>query len=104
MHSRFARLAMAAATLVACAAHAQGVTDASIVGVTYTRTGDAIAPTPSQIVIVNRATGARLDLRTDANGRFSAEHLTPGGPYRVEARTDGLRGTTDGITLSLGQR
>ncbi|HSU93317.1 MAG TPA: carboxypeptidase regulatory-like domain-containing protein, partial [Gemmatimonadaceae bacterium] len=104
MHSRLARLAIAAASLVACTASAQGVADASIVGISYTRAGDTLVPIPAQIVIVNRATGARLNLRTDPNGRFSAEHLSPGGPYRVEARAGGRRETRDGITLSLGQR
>ncbi len=104
MHFRLAGLTIVAASLFACTAAAQGLTDASIVGVTGTRAGHAIVPTRARIVIVNRATGARLDLRTDANGRFSAEHLSPGGPYRVEAHAEGLGGTRDGITLSLGQR
>ena len=69
-------------------------------------TGDAItyAYVPARIQIVNRTTGARLELRSDANGRFAAEHLSPGGPYRVEASARGLRSTRDGIELSLGQR
>jgi hypothetical protein len=104
MHFHLARLAIAAASLVACTVQAQGVADASIVGVTYKGAGDGIVPTRAQIVIVNRATGARLDLQSDANGRFSAEHLSPGGPYRVEGRADGRRAARDGITLSLGQR
>jgi hypothetical protein len=101
---RLTALAIAAASLVARTTAAQGVADASIAGVTYTWTGDAIAPIRAQIVIVNRATGATLDLRTDADGRFAAEHLSPGGPYRVDARADGRRDTRDGITLILGQR
>ena len=101
---RLTALAIAAASLVARTTAAQGVADASITGVTYRSTGDAIVPVRAQIAIVNRATGARLGLRTDADGRFSAEHLSPGGPYRIEARADGRRDTRDGITLSLGQR
>jgi hypothetical protein len=104
MHIRLAQFAIVAAPLFACSAAAQGVADAAIAGVTYTWTGDTIAPTRAQIVIANRATGATLAIRTDANGRFSAEHLSPGGPYRVDARAEGLRDTRDGITLSLGQR
>ena len=104
MHFRRSRLAIAAASLVACTAAAQGVTDAAIAGITYTRSGDTTVPVRAQIAIVNRATGARLDLESDANGRFSAEHLLPGGPYRVDASAEGRRATRDGITLSLGQR
>jgi hypothetical protein len=104
MHRRLARHAVLLASFVASHAAAQGVTGAAIDGVTYHPFHDAIVPMAAQIIIVNRATGARLDLRSDASGRFSAEHLSPGGPYRVEARAEGRQSVRDGIILTLGQR
>lgn len=93
----------AALASTSAAAAAQGVTDAAIEGTT--RSSDSAgAPVPAQIVILNRATGSRLELHSDAGGRFEAEHLTPGGPYRVEAKATGLSATRDGIMLALGQR
>ena len=97
---------LALATLLALAtppAHAQGVTDAAIEGVA-TSADSAGAPVPAQITITNGATGARLLLRADVAGRFAAEHLAPGGPYRVEAHAPGLSAVRDGIMLALGQR
>ena len=60
MHIRLAQFAIVAAPLFACSAAAQGVADAAIAGVTYTWTGDTIAPTRAQIVIAFAAKpGAR---------------------------------------------
>ena len=94
---------VAALALCSFAAHAQGVTDAAIEGVA--KSADSTDATiPAQITITNGSTGARLLLRADAGGRFAAEHLAPGGPYRVEAHAPGLSAARDGITLALGQR
>lgn len=84
-------------------AAAQGVTDAAIEGTT--RVADSAGtPVAAQVLIVNRRTGAQLLLRSDASGRYTAEHLSPGGPYRVEARATGISAARDGIVLALGQR
>jgi Carboxypeptidase regulatory-like domain len=94
---------VAALTLTPERAGAQGVTDAALEGTT--RAGDSAgAAVPAQVTIVNRTTGARLELRSDARGRFAAEHLRPGGPYRIEARAPGLSAARDGVMLALGQR
>jgi len=94
---------VAALVLFANSAHAQGVTDAAIEGIA--RAADSTgAPVPAQITIINASTGARLTLRADASGRFAAEHLAPGGPYRVEAHAPGISAALDGIRLALGQR
>ena len=107
MLSRTLRLVTAAAALLgifaASTVHAQGVTDAAIEGATCA-TDSAGAPVAAQVLIVNSRTGAQLELRSDAGGRFVAEHLSPGGPYRVEARAAGLSAARDGIMLVLGQR
>ena len=99
--SRTLFLVAALASLSAATATAQGVADAAIEGTTRRSDSAAVA---AQIVILNRATGARLELRSDALGRFEAEHLTPGGPYRVEAHAAGLSAARDGVMLALGQR
>ncbi|MDQ2931550.1 MAG: carboxypeptidase regulatory-like domain-containing protein, partial [Gemmatimonadota bacterium] len=107
MLPRSIRLAIIPAALLgvlaASTAAAQGVTDAAIEGTTRA-TDSAGAPLAAQVLIINRRTGAQLELRSDAGGRFVAEHLSPGGPYRVEARATGVSAARDGITLVLGQR
>ncbi|HXT49105.1 MAG TPA: carboxypeptidase-like regulatory domain-containing protein, partial [Gemmatimonadaceae bacterium] len=79
------------------------MTDAAIEGIA--RTADSTgAPVPAQITIINSSTGAQLLLRADVAGRFAAEHLAPGGPYRVEAHAPGISAAQGGIRLALGQR
>ncbi len=107
MLPRSIRLAIIPAALLGVlatsTAGAQGVTDAAIEGTTRA-TDSAGAPVSAQLLIINRRTGAQLELRSDAGGRFAAEHLSPGGPYRVEARATGVSAARDGIMLVLGQR
>ena len=55
-------------------------------------------PVAARVLIVKPKPGAHLELRSDASGRFAAEHLVPGGPYRVEARAPGISAARDGIS------
>ena len=57
------------------------------------------------MLITNTATGERWRTATNANGRFFVEHLSVGGPYRVEVHAIGFApASQDGIFLSLGER
>ena len=93
---------------MSAAARAQGVTDAAIQGrarmASVAREPSDSAGVPAEITVLNRSTGARQQVRADGAGRFAFEHLTPGGPYRIEAHFDVLSAVQDNIMLSLGQR
>ena len=85
------------------ALHAQGVTGAAIQGTV----GDsgAAAVQEAAVLVTNTSTGERWQTTSRANGRFFIEHLSVGGPYRIEVHAVGFGpGQQDGIFLSLGQR
>ena len=66
---------------------AQGVTGAAIQG---SVTGaDSTAVQEAMVLLTNTATGERWQTATSASGRFFAEHLSVGGPYRIEIRAIG---------------
>src|SRR4051812_25717254 len=82
---------------------AQGVTGAAIQG-TITGADSAIVQDAS-VSVTNTATGERWRTATNANGRFFVEHLSLGGPYRIEVHAIGFApASQDGIFLSLGER
>ena len=83
--------------------HAQGVTGAAMQG---TITGaDSAVVQDANVLITNTATGERWRTATNAKGRFFVEHLSVGGPYRVEVHAIGFApASQDGILLSLGER
>jgi hypothetical protein len=103
-----ARLAASAAAglgilLTAATAAAQGVTGAAVHGQV---TGPADAPiVEATVLVTNGSNGARWETRTGPQGRFYLEHLSVGGPYRVEVHAVGFApAERGGIVLGLGQR
>ena len=83
--------------------HAQGVTGAAMQG-TITGADSAVVQDAS-VLVTNTATGERWRTATNAHGRFFVEHLSVGGPYRIETHAIGFApATQDGIFLSLGER
>jgi hypothetical protein len=83
--------------------HAQGVTGAAMQG-TITGADSAVVQGAS-VLITNTATGERWRTATNANGRFFVEHLSLGGPYRIEVNAIGFApASQNGIFLSLGER
>jgi hypothetical protein len=82
---------------------AQGVTGAAVQG---TVAGADSAPVPDATVLVTKvATGERWRTATRGDGRFVLNHLSAGGPYRVDVRAIGFSPArrTD-IFMTLGQR
>jgi hypothetical protein len=77
---------------------AQGVTSAAIEG---TVTGADSALEAADVLVTNRATGERWRATTSRAGRYTFEHLAPGGPYQVEVRAIGFAPATR-TNLSLG--
>ena len=89
--------------VAASSVHAQGVTGAAVQGRV---TGPDSAGLPEATVLVsNTATGERWRTTTTGNGRFFVEHLSVGGPYRVEVEAIGFApAAQDSLFLSLGER
>jgi hypothetical protein len=82
---------------------AQATTSAEVRG---TVTDTAGSPIPDASVLsTNLSNGERWQTTTDSRGRYYLEHLSVGGPYRVEVRAIGFQPAARGeLTLSLGQR
>ena len=93
-------------SLLLCGARslaAQGVTGAAVQGTVIA--SDNAAMQDATVLVTNTATGERWRTATDANGRFFVEHLSVGGPYRIEVREIGFGPTLlEGLYLSLGER
>jgi len=81
---------------------AQGVTTAAIEGVV---TGADSALESAEVLVTNLATGERWRASTSRAGRYAFEHLSPGGPYRIEVRAIGFApaAQTD-VSLGLNTR
>jgi hypothetical protein len=81
---------------------AQGTTGAAVQG---TVVGADSAPVAdATILVTNTATGERWQTHTRANGRFFLEHLSIGGPYRLDVHAIGFApAERAGLGLSLGQ-
>jgi outer membrane receptor protein involved in Fe transport len=83
---------------------AQGVSGAAIDG-TITAADSGTPVTGAAVVVHSGVTGAQLDLRSAADGRFHVENLPPGGPYTVLVHAAGFAGARrDSLILALGQR
>jgi hypothetical protein len=93
-------------SLLLCGARslaAQGVTGAAVQGTVIA--SDNAAMQDATVLVTNTATGERWRTATGANGRFFVEHLSVGGPYRIEVREIGFGPTLlEGLYLSLGER
>ena len=94
-------LAVAAAWPVTLAA--QGITGAAVQGMVVAVDGAAVVD--ATILLTNTATGERWQTLTRASGRFFLEHLSIGGPYRLDVRAIGFAPfARAGVFLSLGAR
>lgn len=83
--------------------HAQGVAGAAIEGRVLEARGAAIAE--AEVLAVSASNGERWRTRTSEAGRYTLEHLSVGGPYRIEVRAIGFAPVRrDGVVLFLGQR
>lgn len=84
-------------------AESQGVAGAAVIGRVARTSG---APVSAVVTLVNFATGARRDARSDESGRFLFEAVPPGGPYRASVHLPGRPApdTSRRFTLTLGER
>jgi hypothetical protein len=82
---------------------AQGVTGAAIAGRVF---GPDSAPVAEAVVLVaNGSNGERWRTTTNARGGYFVEHLSVGGPYRIEVQAIGFEpARRDSAFLALGQR
>ena len=82
---------------------AQGVTGAAIQGSVGNTNGDPVQD--ANVLVTNSSTGERWQRATGTNGRFFVEHLSVGGPYRIDVHAIGFAPASQGgILLSLGER
>lgn len=93
-------------TSVLCSAGrltAQGATGAAVEGTVAVSSGTPIED--ATVLLTNTATGERWQTLTHTDGRFFLDHLSIGGPYRLDVRAIGFAPAerTD-MFLSLGQR
>lgn len=103
--TRTIRALLWAAALVTWGARldAQGVTGAAVQG-TVMRT-DSFPVAEATVLITKVSTGERWQTATGAGGRFLLEHLSVGGPYRVDVRAIGFEpASRSDVFLSLRQR
>ena len=93
-------VATLAFSLVALIGHAQTV-GASLQGVVVDPTGAALAN--ADVVVINVATGAVWELKTDATGRYRVPVLQPG-EYEIHVTQTGFQTVARrGIQLAVGQ-
>src|SRR5437899_2254373 len=93
-------VATLAFSLVALIGHAQTV-GASLQGVVVDPTGAALAN--ADVVVINVATGAVWELKTDATGRYRVPLLQPG-EYEIHVTQTGFQTVARrGIQLAVGQ-
>jgi outer membrane receptor protein involved in Fe transport len=89
--------------MFATATLAQGIAGAAIDGTVGTDTGGAVAG--ATVRVTNRATGWSITIATNTTGRFNAENVPAGGPYRIVATAAGFTPSArDSVQLALGQR
>jgi hypothetical protein len=91
------------AAIGAGSAAAQGVTTAALYGVI--RGPDSTGIADAVVTLTNSADGGRWRTTTRADGRYTFEYASVGGPYRIEARAIGfVPAEQTGLTLLLGER
>ncbi len=95
----FLAMPMLGVVAVPTAAVAQQITT-SIAGQVANDSGAPISG--ATVVITDNRTGATRNTTTGADGRFSADNLTTGGPYSITATAEGFQGqTVEGVNTTL---
>src|SRR5688572_1122755 len=90
---------LAVVTALPTAAAAQQITT-SIQGQVTNEAGQALSN--AIVTVTDTRTGNTQEFTTNAQGLFTAQNLTTGGPYTVTATADGFQGqTVEGINTSL---
>src|SRR5687768_11947175 len=82
---------------------AQATTNAGVRGTVADTASAPIAD--ATVASLNLSNGERWQTTTDSRGRYYLEHLSIGGPYRLEVRAISYERASRGeFSLSLGQR
>ena len=90
---------LAVATVIPTAAEAQQITT-SIQGQVVSEAGQRLSN--AVVTVTDTRTGNTQQFTANAQGLFSAQNLTTGGPFTVTATADGFQGqTVEGINTSL---
>jgi hypothetical protein len=88
---------------VSASATAQGVTGAAIHGRVVAPDSAPVAE--AVLLVTNTSNGERWRTTVTNGGDYQVDHLSLGGPYRIEARAIGFQPERrEGVFLSLGQR
>jgi carboxypeptidase family protein/TonB-dependent receptor-like protein len=96
-------LAIAGSILTAAPVGAQSITGAAIQG--RVAAADGTLLDEATVLATNTSNGERWSATTTSGGRWQLEHLSSGGPYRVEIRAIGFApARREGLWLSVGQR
>lgn len=99
----WAGLVLALAGLTPGQGVSQAVTGAAIQGEVTAASGEPIAE--AVVEVTKTSNGERWRTGTGSSGRFYLDHLSIGGPYRIEVRAVGYQPSERvGVFLSLGQR
>jgi len=98
----FSRTAVAVAVAVVAAAPALAQnTTASISGRVAGASGNPVAG--ATVTIVHVESGSTTTATTDAQGRYNARALRPGGPYTITVTGGGLTERREGVFLALAE-
>lgn len=103
-HSNRARLSKLSLALVAALAAAPAFAQSTSSTIGGRITGADGSPVGgAQVTIVHAASGSTSNASTDAEGRYVARGLRPGGPYTITITKDGVTETRDNVFLQLAE-
>ncbi|HET8624402.1 MAG TPA: TonB-dependent receptor [Gemmatimonadales bacterium] len=96
-------MGLASSAMTPTGVGAQATTNAGVRGLVTDSTGVPIGD--ATVLALNLSNGERWQTTTDPRGRYYLDHLSVGGPYRLDVRAVGYAPAGAGnLFLSLGQR
>ena len=103
-HSNRVRMSKLTLGLLAVLATAPAFAQSTSAGLSGRVTGaDGQPVSGAQVTILHTESGSTSSASTDAEGRYSARGLRPGGPYTVTVTKDGVTTTTENVYLQLAE-
>jgi outer membrane receptor protein involved in Fe transport len=98
---RLSKLALGLAIALAAAPAFAQNTSSALGGRISSATGQPVAG--AQVTIVHTESGSVSNATTDAEGRYAARGLRPGGPYTITITKDGVTTKREGVYLQLAE-
>ena len=98
---RLSKLALGLAIALAAAPAFAQNTSSALGGHISSANGQPVAG--AQVTITHAESGSVSNTTTDAEGRYSARGLRPGGPYTITITKDGVTEKREGVYLSLSE-